>query len=342
MACMAPSLPSQRRAGGNSERHQALQRMRERRAVRASTPEADDEPWPAPRKKGGYGVTTIGSSGDSRSLPPLLRDSSGDRGQRSPRTPRSPRPPRPSNDEDPPPRPVVSGARPPAGEPPRRLGFSRSSGSTRQLAGPPSPTGGCETPRGARPPRPSAGCQEDSPRGSRRRFRDRATREEEDEIPAQARGADFKMLQDMIARGIQDAESGATQLEANLRDDEAELRRRRESQQHRREEEAARKQKEREKARECRRKEQQDRERRQALELQRQEEEERHVHEEQEAIRAQCARELRAVVRIQARCRGRRSRRGLVTPWPPAAVAKQHADPWANSGRQASSAELLG
>jgi len=150
----------------------------------------------------------------------------------------------------------------------------------------------------------------------------------------------------MIARGIQDAECGATQLEADLRDDEAELRRRKELQQHRREEEAAMKQKEREKARERRMKEQEERERRQALELQREEEEERRARAEQEAVKAQCARELRAVMRIQARFRGRRSRRvlavGLVTPWPPAAVAKQHAEPWAKSRRQDSTAELLG
>jgi len=170
--------------------------------------------------------------------------------------------------------------------------------------------------------------EEESPRIGRRQ-RERATREEEDEIPAHLKGADFKTLQDMIARGIQGAESGATQLEADLRDDEAELRRRKESQQHRREEENARKLKDREKARERRKKEQEDRERRQALELQRQEDEERRAREEQEAIKAQCARELRAVVRIQARFRGRRSRRGLVTPWPPAAVAKLHAEPWA-------------
>lgn len=146
----------------------------------------------------------------------------------------------------------------------------------------------------------------------------------------------------MIARGIQDAESGATQLEADLRDDEAELRRRKECQQQRREEEAAQKLKDREKAREQRKRQQEDRERRQALELQRQEEEERRAREELEAIKAQCARELRAVVRIQARFRGRRSRRGLVTPWPPAAVANQHAEPWAKSRKQASRVELLG
>jgi len=146
----------------------------------------------------------------------------------------------------------------------------------------------------------------------------------------------------MIARGIQDAECGATQLEADLRDDEAELRRRKELQQHRREEEAAMKQKEREKARERRKEEQEERERRQVLELQREEEEERQARAEQEAVKAQCARELRAVMRIQARFRGRRSRRGLVTPWPPAAVAKQHAEPWAKSRRQDSTAELLG
>jgi len=154
--------------------------------------------------------------------------------------------------------------------------------------------------------------------------------EAEDPLPAGAKGADFKTLQEMIARGIQDAESGASKLEGTIppvSEDDAEFRRHRELVKRRQEEELAARQKEREMQRERRRKEEELRQRRQAEQLEREEQEEKQAAEEKRACEVQCRRELAAAVRIQAHSRGRRSRAGVpITS--PAVKAQLHAQPW--------------
>lgn len=144
-----------------------------------------------------------------------------------------------------------------------------------------------------------------------RSARDKA--EDDDELPRGAQSADFKTLQAMIARGIQDAETGATKLEADVplrhcEDDEE--RRYRERQRQRREQEAEQREKEREKAREKRRREMEERQRRQIEELEREEQEILRQREEKTQSEAQCRREFAAATRIQARIRGRRLRAG--------------------------------
>ena len=89
------------------------------------------------------------------------------------------------------------------------------------------------------------------------------------ELPPGAKGADFKTLQEMIARGIQEAESGASMLEASMDKgiDEADARRHREELRRRHEKELEAKNKEREAARLRRRREDEERQRKQAEEL---------------------------------------------------------------------------
>merc|ERR1719498_346151 len=135
---------------------------------------------------------------------------------------------------------------------------------------------------------------------------------DDEDLPAGAQSADFKSLQAMIARGIKDAESGATSFESNIpiltEDDEE--RRFKERQRQRREQEAAQREKERELARQKRRREQEERERRQAEELEREEREELALKQERANAEARCRKELAAAVQIQAHVRGHRSRAG--------------------------------
>lgn len=148
-------------------------------------------------------------------------------------------------------------------------------------------------------------------------------------MPPGIKGADFKTLQDMIAKGIQDAETGATKLEADIRasDDEGDLQRHKELQRRKRDEDMAAKQREKDAAKEKRRREDELRRKKLQEEMDREEDEERRQREGNEAIEAQCMRQFRAVVRIQALIRGRRSRAGnhILSP---VVVAMRHSQPW--------------
>lgn len=158
----------------------------------------------------------------------------------------------------------------------------------------------------------------------------------EEPLPPGVKGADFKTLQDLIARGIQDAEVGSRTLEADIRDsnEDADLQRHREALRRRREEEAQAKQREKEAAREKRRREDEARRRRMEEELEREERQERQAKGAIAEKEAECRREFKAAVRIQARVRGRRSRAGK----PTALLAKRaemHTEPWMSQGNAA-------
>merc|ERR1711972_92534 len=93
----------------------------------------------------------------------------------------------------------------------------------------------------------------------------------EEPLPPGAANADFKTLQSMIARGIQEKEKEAESLEKDVAalDDDESLRRYREAVRKRREEEDSSREKKREMERQRRRREQDQRERKmaEALEL---------------------------------------------------------------------------
>mmetsp|Transcript_91805 Transcript_91805/g.273940 ORF Transcript_91805/g.273940 Transcript_91805/m.273940 type:complete len:349 (-) Transcript_91805:83-1129(-) len=331
-ACMAPPWPSQRRAGGGtSERHTALARMRERRAGRTS-PDVDEESWPPPRPpvrlKGGTGTS------DSRSLPPA-RSSEQPAAPWSPAwTPDSPRPRLGGADVEE----LTPRVRPPAGEPPRRRP-SRGGSERPRLGEPGSVSDGArrdETPREERPPREERAPRRaerapvgDSPGAGRARGA-RGGAEDDEPLPPGIQGADFKTLQEMIARGIQDSETGASKFEAMLSDDETDLKRHREMMRKRRDDEAAEKQKERDAARQRRRREDEERLRRQREALEEEFGKEQREREERQEVEQLCRREMKAVTRIQALFRGRRSRAGACIS-APAVVAELHAEPWASS-----------
>jgi len=151
----------------------------------------------------------------------------------------------------------------------------------------------------------------------------------EDPLPPGVKGADFRTLQDMIAKGIQDAETGATKLEATItqNDNDDDLARHREALRRRREEDMAARQREKEAAREKRRKEDEARRRRLQEEMDREEEEERRQKETKQNVEATCRRQMVAASRIQARFRGGRSRMGHAIA-SPVVVAKLHTEPW--------------
>jgi len=173
-------------------------------------------------------------------------------------------------------------------------------------------------------------------KGSRVRNEVRSARdkaEEEDALPPGAQSADFKTLQTMIARGIQDAETGATKLEGDvprISGEDDEERRYRERQLQRREQEAEQREKEREKARQKRRREDEERQRRQAEEFEREEQEVLRQREEKSQWDALCRREFAAATRIQARVRGRCSRAGKSTS-AHHIRARIHTEPWRES-----------
>jgi hypothetical protein len=153
-------------------------------------------------------------------------------------------------------------------------------------------------------------------------------------LPPGAQAADFKTLQQMIARGIQDSEKGATKMEADvpkISDNDDEERRFRERQRQRREQEAAQREKERERARQKRRREDEERQRRQAEELAREEREAVQFNEERAASDIQCRKELAAAMRIQAHVRGRRCRAGLASFSSPVVRAVLHTEPWSRA-----------
>lgn len=167
----------------------------------------------------------------------------------------------------------------------------------------------------------------------------RAEEAADEVLPPGAKSADFKTLQTMISRGIQDSETGAVTLEKHIpiQNDDEEERRFKERQRQKREQEAAQREKEREMARQKRRREQEELQRRQAAELQREEQEELSFREARKQTDVQCRRELAAAVRIQARVRGCRSRAGKPS-LAPRLRPVLHLEPWAN--RHMESTEL--
>jgi len=163
-------------------------------------------------------------------------------------------------------------------------------------------------------------------------------REAAEELPPGVKGADFKTLQDLIARGIQDAESGAKGLEATIRfdhSDESDLQRHREALRRRREEEAQAKEKEKQAAREKRHREDELRRRKIEEEFEREERQLLEAREAKTANEALCKRQLWAASRIQAVVRGRRSRAGMPLE-SPATVGSLHSEPWVPQGGFAS------
>lgn len=161
----------------------------------------------------------------------------------------------------------------------------------------------------------------------------RNTEAEDEGLPPGVQKADFHTLQAMIARGIQDSETGAVSLEADIppigssaQDDEE--RRYMERQRQRRDQEDAQREKEREVAKQRRRREQEDRQRRQAEELEREEREELSLREARTEAERQCRKELAAAVRIQARIRGCLSRVGKPSVVPRHMKAVVHWEPW--------------
>jgi hypothetical protein len=135
----------------------------------------------------------------------------------------------------------------------------------------------------------------------------------------------------MIARGIQDNESGAVKLESDIKQlggEDEEERRFRERLRQRREQEAAQREKEREMTRQQRRRENDERVRRQAEEIDREFREEQELRESRVLAEEQCRKELAAASRIQARVRGCRSRAGKPCPTTSSMKAVLHWEPW--------------
>merc|ERR1712232_816531 len=156
--------------------------------------------------------------------------------------------------------------------------------------------------------------------------------ENDDPLPPGVHGKDFKTLQAMITKGIKDAESGASQLEATITEDNGkELQQHREQLRRRREEEAAARQREKELAREKRRREDEERRKRQAEELEAEFRMEQQQREERQSVEAVCRREHNAAVRIQASMRGRRSRAGHCYTGVQMPRVVVHTTPWTNA-----------
>lgn len=140
----------------------------------------------------------------------------------------------------------------------------------------------------------------------------------DDPLPPDVKGADFKTLQALIAKGIQNSEEDGVLLETSLGGGEwgivedAEEVEWRQKQQRKREAEEATREKERELAREQRRRQEEQRRRQQMEELEREMLEEKRQEmrlvEEQEQQAKACCREPYAATQIQALYRGRQSR----------------------------------
>mmetsp|Transcript_14681 Transcript_14681/g.30526 ORF Transcript_14681/g.30526 Transcript_14681/m.30526 type:complete len:310 (+) Transcript_14681:58-987(+) len=298
--CMAPPWPSRR--GGNSERHSAVARMRERRAARdaeetsqlpipqsARTPRRENSELPAvpsfaTAKSGGL-------RGDAETRPPSIGDDRvrADRGAST------------------------------------RGGFAQTVRADRRFMDMPAEdtfrgTSRVRGPTEARAARDRPSTSTSSPRSGG----------DHDELPRGAQSADFRTLQSMIAQGIVESESGASKMEATLRatdDDEQELRRHREALRRQRAEQDEAKHREREQAKIRRQREWDERQRRIKAEIER---DEREVLSSREADRVNlklCQRELTAATKIQAVVRGRRSRAGKHIDCP-AARPVLHAEPF--------------
>lgn len=150
-----------------------------------------------------------------------------------------------------------------------------------------------------------------------------ADKPKDEALPKEAKGADFRTLHEMIAKGIIESETGFSKMEATLRADDTEeedLQRHRELvRRHRAEAEEVR-QREREQARVKRQKEWDEQQRRIQLEMEREDEDEAQPMppklQPDDALLQRCKMELKAASRIQAVFRGHRSRRGHPTDTP--------------------------
>lgn len=335
---MAPPWPSQRSRGlNNSERHSALARMKERRAGRevediqklpkgplsARAPRSDrlDLPPATP----GRPDTATSSGGSAKPWSPAW-------------TPDSPRP-RVDEAEN-----RVSD---------RHLASQGSAAGYETARERPTPrrplvdddvqqSHGREAFRGAQMNETwSAGRVRGPAEARSARQRGPAGPIDEDELPAEAKGADFRTLQEMIAKGIVESETLASKMEATPKavdDSDEELRRHREAVRKRREEAEQAKIREREQARLKRQREWEERSRKLQAELDQEEHDELRARESRKEAETQCQREHRAASRIQARVRGRRSRAGHPREVP-RVRAVCHLEPYARS--RPPSAELL-
>lgn len=333
---MAPPWPSQRSRGGlnSSERHSALARMKERRAGR----EVEDVQQKLPKPP----LSARPPRSDRLDLPPATpgrpdtATSSG--GSAKPWSPAwTPDSPRPRVDEA-----DSRGS--------DRQGGAAGYETARERPTPRRPlvdeaaqqSQGREAFRGAQMNETwSAGRVRGPSEARSARQRGPAGPNDEDELPAQAKGADFRTLQEMIAKGIVESETLASKMEATPKavdDSDEELRRHREAVRKRREEAEQAKVREREQARLKRQREWEDRSRKLKAELDEEEQDELRARESRKEDETQCQREHRAASRIQARVRGRRSRVGHPREVP-RVRAPCHLEPYARS--RPPSAELI-
>jgi len=140
----------------------------------------------------------------------------------------------------------------------------------------------------------------------------------EDPLPANVKGADFKTLQALIAKGIQNSEEDSVLMETSLAGDQWGTKEKNEEMEWRqrllkkRQDEEAAREKERERAKEQRRRQEEERRRKQMEELEQELLEEKRREQrlvEEKAEEAMLSRkESDAATRIQALYRGRQSR----------------------------------
>eukprot|EP00931_Biecheleriopsis_adriatica_P069908 TRINITY_DN43713_c0_g1_i1.p1 TRINITY_DN43713_c0_g1~~TRINITY_DN43713_c0_g1_i1.p1 ORF type:complete len:342 (+),score=93.01 TRINITY_DN43713_c0_g1_i1:107-1132(+) len=334
-ACMAPPWPSQRNKGfGNSERHSALARMRERRAGRDADQDCRSLPKAplsarTPRSAGLEQLPAVAAANlrrDGSNTPDADERGAVNKPWSPAWMPDSPRPrfqeeARSRRDAD-------------------KLGATTRDGFALR---------GADTPRCERPARRDVGEEEEFVGSSRVRgpAEARASRRPQtsagagadqlgdEELPRGAKGADFRTLQEMIAKGIVESETGASKMEAHLKADELDndedLKRHREMMRRRREEAEQARLKEREQAKHKRQREWEERDRKFKEELERDEKEALQARETQKAREERCRQELAAASLIQATFRGRRSRAGMPLD-SPVVRAVQHSKPWTLDG----------
>lgn len=155
-------------------------------------------------------------------------------------------------------------------------------------------------------------------------------------LPPGVENASFGKLHEMIAHGIADAETSASKLEAEIREDADEVRRRAAEIRNRREQELEQKRQERQKQRLEQRRAEEIKQKRLLEQMQQQEEEEKRLKEQQKRDEQQCKVEFRAITKIQARFRGHRSRKKGKHTQPPFISGTVHNVPYKNSGAQKS------
>lgn len=322
MAMLAEPWPSQRR-GQQSDRHAALERMKARRGNAHSDSNFDDEepparprPPPGPRSDAARPQNAAVSQAprgprESSSRPSSSRGSGPETPRRS--TPRRADPTRDSDEQ--------------------RRSMEKRSGKCRSddpfMEESPSPTkhrshrdraheaSGPETPRSSRVRGPAE---------ARHARGEPQTLQAEEALPAAAKGADFATLQSLIAKGIAEAETGASVLEKDVVLDQSEIKRLAEARSKRLEDDERRRQEERVEARKRRQQEDDERRARQQEELDREEREEQTRRDELSREKARCSQEYHAASRIQSRFRGRRSRNGIPIH-SPFVTGKTHSKP---------------